>query len=101
MSKYEKIPKSILHILSETYAMTLATVEPDNNLGATPLFFAPVNGISLVFLSQPSSPHCTNLLHVPSCGAGLYPDVRRWMLIRGLQLKGHAVALDGEDARTR
>ena len=88
---------ALLQLLEETPAFTLATLDPDGAPRATPLFFA-VDGLSLVFLSDPNSRHCRNLQADPRCGAALYPTVADWRALRGLQMRGQAHSLSEAEA---
>jgi uncharacterized protein YhbP (UPF0306 family) len=75
-------------ILNETHSLTLATVDPDGSPRATPLFFAVDESLDLYFLSDPESQHCLNFTRDPRVAVGLYPDVKKWRHIRGVQMKG-------------
>jgi|SRR3990172_2423026 len=80
----------ILSLLSETRALTLATLDPDGRPRATPLFFAFDEQAALIFLSDRETQHCRNLKRDPSVAAALYPEVSDWHELRGLQIQGVA-----------
>lgn len=88
---------ALLQLLDETSTFTLATLDPDGAPRATPLFYA-VDGLSLVFLSDPNSQHCRNLQAHPRCSAALYPAVADWRALRGLQMRGRAHSLSATEA---
>lgn len=90
-------------LLSETRALTLATLDPDGSPRATPLFFAFEPDLGLLFLSDPDTPHMHNLARDPRAAVGLYPEVSDWQEIRGLQMKGTVSAVpeaEREEAMT-
>ncbi len=80
--------EAVRALLTETRALTLATLDPDGAPRATPLFFAFQPDLALLFLSDPDSAHMRNLARDPRAAVGLYPEVADWQEIRGLQMKG-------------
>lgn len=91
---------AVRSILDESTTLTLATVEADGSPRATPLFFAAEPDLSLLFLSDPASPHIHNLRRSPEVAASLHPAVAKWEEIRGLQLKGEVAAVSSEERET-
>ena len=79
-----------LALACETTAFTLATLDPDGSPRATLLYFANHDRLTLYLLSDPTSPHCQNLVRESRTGAALFPPVEDWRQIRGLQMEGHA-----------
>lgn len=86
-------PTPLLEVLDGTSTLALATTEPDGSPRATPVYFAPMPDFTLIFLSDPASPHAQNLAHRPKVGAAVYPEVADWREIRGVQVKGTAAML--------
>ncbi len=76
--------------------MTLATQGVDGAAAAA-VFYA-CDGDDLVFLSAPATLHARNLLVDPRVAVTVQDDVEDWAQIRGVQLRGHASALEGEAA---
>lgn len=92
---------ALLDVLRETTTLTLATLDPDGTPRATPLYFAPMEQGSLIFLSDPATPHARNLARSPAVAAAAYPEAAHWRAIRGVQLKGmvdRPEAAEAEDA---
>jgi uncharacterized protein YhbP (UPF0306 family) len=91
-------PTELFAILRESKTMTLATIDLDGSPRATPLYFAlEANQVSsgnlvwpftLLFLSDPSSPHCVNVARDARAAAAVYPGETDWRSLRGVQLKG-------------
>lgn len=54
---------------------------------------------SLVFVSSPSSRHVAELDTDPRAAATVHGDVADWRAIRGLQIAGQVIPLDGEALR--
>src|SRR4030042_727665 len=66
---------SVVEVLSETTAFTLATLNDDASPRATPLFFATDDRFCLYFLSEAGSRHAQNLAREPRAGAAIFPMV--------------------------
>lgn len=90
--------ETLMTVTSETTTLTLATLDPDGTPRATPLFFAVDEALRLIFLSERESQHAQNLARNPQAAVGLYPEVRDWEQIRGLQLKGRVEAVPDLEA---
>jgi uncharacterized protein YhbP (UPF0306 family) len=81
---------SALSILSEAEAMTLATIGPGGEPRATPVYFAYDEQLNLVFLSDEHSLHSRNLERDARAAVAIYPQVKDWRSLRGVQMKGDA-----------
>ena len=86
-----------VEIITETTALTLATLDEDGWPRATPLFFAADDRLCLYFLSEAGSRHSQNLAREPRAAAGLFPSVSDWREIRGLQIQGTVSPLAGAE----
>jgi len=64
-----------------------------------PLFYALLPDDTLVFLSEEKTSHCANLRTRPTVAVAVYPQVRSWEEIRGVQALGDGFPLDEEQAR--
>jgi len=91
---------SVVEVLSETTAFTLATLNDDASPRATPLFFATDDRFCLYFLSEVGSRHAQNLAREPRAGAAIFPMVGHWSEIRGLQIQGRVSRLEGSGRET-
>jgi len=89
----------ILSLLTETRTLTLATLDLDRSPRATPLFFATDNQADLYFLSNPDSPHSCNLALDPRAAVSIYPNEEKWQDLRGLQMKGLAAIVRGQEKK--
>ena len=81
--------------LASHHVMTIATVGDDGPAAAA-VFYA-VTGVDLVFLSSPTTQHARNLTSSPGVAITVQDQETEWQRIQGLQLKGVAELLDGED----
>lgn len=83
----------ILAHLSSHNVMTLAT----SAVWAAAVFYVN-DGLTLYFLSSPTSRHCRDLALDARIAATIQRDYEDWRLIRGIQLEGivRAVAADDE-----
>lgn len=93
MSLDPKFVEAVRAILDETTTLTLATIDSDDTPRATPLFFATAPDLSLIFLSDPTTPHIRNLERAPAVAVAIYPAVMGWREIRGLQLQGEVTSI--------
>ena len=85
-----------LAYLAGHHVMTLATAGPEGPWAAA-VFYAN-DGFDLLFLSSPSSRHCTDLKANDAAAATVQEDYSDWRRIRGVQLEGRVQELAGEDA---
>jgi uncharacterized protein YhbP (UPF0306 family) len=77
--------------------MTLATCGPEGPWAAA-VFYAS-EGVSLIFLSAASTRHCRNLALDSRCAATIQEDYREWPEIKGIQLEGRVIELDGDEEK--
>ncbi len=84
----------VVEILSQTTALTLATIDDDGSPRATPLFFATDDRLWLYFLSEAGTQHARNLLRDAHAAAALFPPASDWREIRGLQIKGNVSRIE-------
>lgn len=95
----ENIREKILDYLHRHNTLTLATAK-DNKAYAAALFY--VNDeFTLYFLSKPDSRHCRNIAINPEVAITINADYSDWRKIQGIQMEGHALAVNktGEKAR--
>ena len=78
--------------------LTLATVAEDGRPQAAPLFFAEMDDLSLIFISETKVRHSRNIARDRWVAATIYADGQQWQSIRGVQLEGECIALDGPAA---
>jgi uncharacterized protein YhbP (UPF0306 family) len=89
------VPPHVADYLAARNVMTLATQGPAGPWAAA-VFYA-CEGSSLVFLSSPESRHCRNLAQDARCAATIQEDCSDWAGIKGIQLEGRVLELDGEE----
>jgi hypothetical protein len=85
-------------LLDETTTMVLATRGPNGTPRATPVYFAAEHTLRLIFLSDPDSAHSRNLVGAPQASVAIYPEESDWRRLRGIQMTGHAAAIEGSEA---
>jgi uncharacterized protein YhbP (UPF0306 family) len=90
-----KLPQQAAAYLAGHHVMTLATQGADGPWAAA-VFYAS-DGASLIFLSAPNTRHCRNLAQDARCAVTIQEDYREWSLIKGIQLEGRVVELEGDD----
>lgn len=73
--------------------MTLATSANDLPWAAT-VFYAS-DDLRLYFFSAPESRHCENLASNPRVAVTIQEDYKDWRQIKGIQLEGRVVLVDG------
>jgi hypothetical protein len=77
--------------------LTLATVAQDGHPQAASLFFAELDDLSLIFISEPQVRHSQNVARDGRVAATIYADGQHWQNIQGIQLEGTCVALAGQE----
>jgi uncharacterized protein YhbP (UPF0306 family) len=92
-----KLPPQVAAYLSGHHVMTLATHGADGPW-ASAVFYAG-DGASLIFLSAPNTRHCCNLALDSRCAATIQEDYREWSQIKGIQLEGRVVELQGDEEK--
>jgi len=93
----QALPQPVADYLAGHHVMTLATCGADGPWAAA-VFYAN-DGASLIFLSSPNTRHCQNLAQDSRCAATIQEDYREWPEIKGIQLEGRVIELQGEDER--
>lgn len=88
---------SVLSILSEAEAMTLATIGPAGAPRATPVYFAFDDELALIFLSDKNSLHSKNLTREARAAVAVYPQVEDWRALRGVQMQGSVHEIQPEE----
>lgn len=76
--------------------LTLATVAEDGRPQAASLFFAEMEDLSLIFISERKTRHSQNIRRDSRIAATIYADGQQWQSIRGVQLEGRCQALTGQ-----
>jgi hypothetical protein len=79
--------------------MTLATCAGDIPWAAT-VFYAS-DDFELYFFSSPDSRHCQNLSVNPRVAATIQEDYKDWREIKGIQLEGKIVLVEGVLEKTK
>jgi uncharacterized protein len=75
-------------LLDSISTMTLATIDPEGNLHAAPVYFVHDAEMRLYFFSEAKSAHCQHIAQNPKVAAAIYPECDGWRDIKGLQLRG-------------
>ncbi len=88
---------SVLSILSEVEAMTLATTGADGDPRATPVYFAFDDQLNLTFLSDRRSLHSMNLDRDARAAVAMFPQIGDWRALRGVQMQGSARLVESKD----
>ncbi|MCK6630395.1 MAG: pyridoxamine 5'-phosphate oxidase family protein [Anaerolineae bacterium] len=88
----------VKQFLAAHTTLTLATLAEDGRPQAAPLFYAELDDLSLVFISEQRVRHSQNVARDERVAAAIYADGQQWQFIRGVQLEGRCVALSGAAA---
>jgi uncharacterized protein YhbP (UPF0306 family) len=89
----EDLKRQILDYLQNHNTMTLATSAGDVPWAAT-VFYAS-DDLRLYFFSAPDSRHCQNLSANARVALTVQEDYKDWREIKGIQLEGKVVLVDG------
>jgi uncharacterized protein YhbP (UPF0306 family) len=92
-----KLPQQVADYLAGHHVMTLATHGAEGPWAAA-VFYAN-ECASLIFLSAPTTRHCRNLAQDARCAATIQEDYREWSQIKGIQLEGRVVELQGDEEK--
>jgi len=86
--------------LQQHHVVSLATSSSDGPWAAAVFYVS--DGLTLYFLSSPTSRHCQNIAQDPHVAGTIQEDYADWAEIKGVQLEGMAINISGEDeARAR
>lgn len=91
------LPQQVAAYLGGHHVMTLATHGAEGPWAAA-VFYAS-DGASLIFLSAPNTRHCRNLTQDARCAATIQEDCREWSQIKGIQLEGRVIELQGDEEK--
>jgi uncharacterized protein YhbP (UPF0306 family) len=89
----EDLKRQVLDYLQSHNTMTLATSAGDVPWAAT-VFYAS-DDLRAYFFSAPDSRHCQNLSANPRVAVTIQEDYKDWRKIKGIQLEGRVVLVDG------
>ena len=95
----DELDKRIKLFLGDHTTLTLATVAEDGRPQAASLFFAEMEDLSIIFISEQRTRHSQNIKGDSRVAATIYTDGQAWQSIRGVQLEGHCEALSGQAAK--
>jgi uncharacterized protein YhbP (UPF0306 family)/ADP-ribose pyrophosphatase YjhB (NUDIX family) len=88
----------VKQFLATHTTLTLATLAADGHPQAAPLFYAEMDDLSLIFVSEQKVRHSQNVARDNRVAVTIYADGQQWQTIRGLQLEGTCTAVSGEAA---
>jgi uncharacterized protein YhbP (UPF0306 family) len=95
-----ELEKRIKRFLAAHTTLTLATIAKDGRPQAAALFFAEMEDLSLVFISERKTRHSQHIKRDSRVAATIYADGQAWQSIQGVQLEGRCAALSGQAAKT-
>jgi uncharacterized protein len=85
----QELREQIETLLAAQHVMSLATAGTDGQVHAASLFYA-VDGLSLVWTSDPATRHSQHLENEGRVAATIAPDCSDFLAVRGLQISGVA-----------
>ena len=89
----DELKQQVLDYIQSHNTMTLATSASDVPWAAT-VFYAS-DDVRLYFFSAPESRHCENLAANSRVAVTIQEDYKDWREIKGIQLEGQVVLVDG------
>ena len=89
----DPLKQQILNYLQSHNTMTLATCAADQPWAAT-VFYAS-DDLQLYFFSSPEARHSVNLSANPRVAVTVQEDYKDWRAIKGIQLEGRVLLVDG------
>jgi uncharacterized protein YhbP (UPF0306 family) len=89
----------VKQFLASHTTLTLATIAGDGRPQAAPLFYAEMDDLSLIFISEKKVRHSHNIARDHRVAATIYADGQQWQSIQGLQLEGVCTVLSGRATR--
>ncbi|GIK42320.1 MAG: hypothetical protein BroJett011_61530 [Chloroflexota bacterium] len=95
----DELRTRLKQFLAAHTTLTLATLAEDGRPQAAPLFYAEMDDLSLIFISERRVRHSQNVARDQRVAAAVYADGQQWQTIRGVQLEGVCTALAGQAAR--
>lgn len=93
-----ELKTQIKQFLAVHTTLTLATLAEDGRPQAASIFFAEMDDLSLIFISEQKVRHSQNVARDGRVAATIYADGQQWQTIQGLQVEGTCAALSGEEA---
>jgi uncharacterized protein YhbP (UPF0306 family) len=96
----ETITTRLKQFLAGHTTLTLATLAEDGRPQAAPLFYAEMDDLSLIFISEQRVRHSQNIARDSRVAVTIYADGQQWQTIRGVQGEGHCAALAGAAVET-
>jgi uncharacterized protein YhbP (UPF0306 family) len=93
------LKQQVLDYLSSHNTMTLATCAGDIPWGAT-VFYAS-DDLQLYFFSSPEARHSVNLAANARVAVTIQEDYKDWRVIKGIQLEGEVMLVDGVIEKAR
>ena len=93
MSAFARDVPAVVKLLAERSTLTLATTTPGGLPQAAPLFFAAAADGSLLFVSDATSRHGSNIAVSGRAAVAIYGEAWRWNEIAGLQMEGSVSAI--------
>jgi uncharacterized protein YhbP (UPF0306 family) len=94
-----ELKSQVLDYLQSHNTMTLATCAADVPWAAT-VFYAS-DDLELYFFSSPDSRHCQNLSINPRVAVTIQEDYKDWRAIKGIQLEGKVMLVEGVLEKTK
>jgi uncharacterized protein YhbP (UPF0306 family) len=88
--------------LKEQSTLALGTAALENGSPqVAPMFFASDDDFNLYWISDPDSRHSANLRDWNDAAAAIFAPTWDWAGIKGVQIEGDAMPVDGDDERQR
>ncbi|MCL4299689.1 MAG: pyridoxamine 5'-phosphate oxidase family protein [Anaerolineae bacterium] len=95
----DELRTRLKQFLAAHTTLTLATLAEDGRPQAAPLFYAEMDDLSLIFISEQRVRHSQNVARDRRVAAAIYADGQQWQTIRGVQIEGVCTALSGQAAQ--
>ena len=94
----EGIQKNAIKMLQDHHTVTISTTDEKSVWSAT-VFYVSDENLNLFFLSSAKSRHIQNIQKNPYVSATIYKDQKDWEKIKGIQMSGMVIELEGTERK--
>ena len=94
----EGIQENAIKMLQDHHTVTISTTDEKSVWSAT-VFYVSDENLNLFFLSSAKSRHIQHIQKNPHVSAAIYKDQKDWEKIKGIQMSGMVIELEGTERK--
>ena len=94
----EGIQENAIKMLQDHHTVTISTTDEKSVWSAT-VFYVSDENLNLFFLSSAKSRHIQHIQKNPHVSATIYKDQKDWEKIKGIQMSGMVIELEGTERK--